>query len=158
MSMFREALSNLGHILPPCATSVGRYAGHRLAGDQFWCVQGPLIGEDLAHQGIVGDDLTLEDAKAASRQVALNILAQLDIACAGDMDRVVAIIRLGGYINSAVGFTEHSKVMNAASDIFLDLFGDRGQHARFVSGCCSMPYNLSVEIEAVALLNQRGRQ
>lgn len=149
---FREALAALGFALPPCAASAGRYVGHRIAGDQFWCVQGPLIGERLAHQGVVGRDLTLDDARSAARQVALNILAQLDVACGSDMERVAQVIRLGGYLNAAPGFTQHSEIMNAASEIFLDLFGERGGHTRFVAGCSSLPYDLAVEIEAVIQL------
>jgi enamine deaminase RidA (YjgF/YER057c/UK114 family) len=149
---FRAGLAALGFELPPCAASAGKYVGHRIAGDQFWCVQGPLIGERLAHQGVVGRDLTLEDARSAARQVALNILAQLDVACGSDMERVAQVIRLGGYVNAVPGFTRHSEIMNAASEIFLDLFGERGGHTRFVAGCSSLPYDLAVEIEAVVQL------
>ena len=149
---FHAALSALGLTLPPCAASAGKYVGHRIAGDQFWCVQGPLIGERLAHQGVVGRDLTLEQGQSAARQVALNILAQLDVACGSDMERVAQVIRLGGYVNAAPGFNQHSQVMNAASEIFIALLGERGGHTRFVTGCSSMPYDLAVEIEAVIQL------
>ena len=149
---FRQALAALGFTLPPCAASAGKYIGYRIAGDQFWCVQGPLIGDKLAHQGVVGGDLTLEQGQSAARQVALNILAQLDLACGSDMERLAQVIRLGGYVNAAPGFTGHSQVMNAASEIFIDLFGERGGHTRFVTGCSSLPYDLAMEIEAVIQL------
>jgi enamine deaminase RidA (YjgF/YER057c/UK114 family) len=151
-SSFRAALATLGHDLPPCARSVGAYVGHKVVNGQFWCVQGPLQGDDLAWQGRVGDDFTLEDAQACARQVALNIIAQLDQACGGDMDRVAEVVRLGGYVNAVAGFCDHSKVMNGASELFIALLGDRGAHTRFATGCSSMPYNLAVEIEAVIQL------
>jgi len=84
--------------------------------------------------------------------VALNILAQLDVACASNMERVAQVIRLGGYVNAVPGFAEHSQVMNAASEIFIDLLGERGAHTRFAAGSSSLPYNLAVEIEAVIQL------
>lgn len=152
MSGFRQALAKLGHELPPCARSVGAYLGHQVVNGQFWCVQGPLIGDDLAWQGRVGEDYDLTQAQACARQVALNIIAQLDQACAGDMDRVAQVVRLGGYVNAVQGYTEHSKVMNGASELFIALLGERGAHARFATGCSSMPYNLAVEIEAVVQL------
>jgi enamine deaminase RidA (YjgF/YER057c/UK114 family) len=68
------------------------------------------------------------------------------------MERVAQVIRLGGYVNAVPGFTRHSEIMNAASEIFLDLFGERGGHTRFVAGCSSLPYDLAVEIEAVVQL------
>ncbi len=149
MTSLRARLNELGHELPTPATSVGQYAGHIITGNQFWCVQGPVDGTKLIYQGRVGRDYDLKQAQACARFVMLNILAQLEIATGGDMDRIVQAVRLGGYICTTEAFTEHTLVMNAASELLHETLGARGRHARFVAGCNSLPFNLALEIEAV---------
>ena len=100
--------------------------------------RGRLIGDDLAWQGRVGQDYSLEEAQACARQVALNIMAQLDDACGSDMDRVVEVVRLGGFVNAVEGFTDHSRVMNGASELFSEVLGERGRHTRFAVGSSSI--------------------
>lgn len=149
MASLNDRLKELGLALPRPARSVGRYAGHVVTGTQFWCVQGPVDGDDLVWQGRVGMDYDLAEAQACARFVMLNILAQLDIATGGDMDRIIKAIRLGGYIATTEDFEEHTLVMNGASELLLEVLGERGKHARFVAGCYSLPYRLALEIEAV---------
>lgn len=149
MASLRERIAELGHRLPVPAASVGKYAGHKIVGNQFWCVQGPVDGDKLIYQGRVGRDFDLKEAQACARFVALNILAQLDIATGGDMDRIVQAVRLGGFIATTEDYSEHSLVMNGASELIHDVLGARGHHARFVVGCYSLPFNLALEIEAV---------
>jgi enamine deaminase RidA (YjgF/YER057c/UK114 family) len=149
MPSLRERLNELGLALPKPARSVGRYAGHVITGNQFWCVQGPVDGDDLAWQGRVGRDYDLAQAQACARFVMLNILTQLDIATGGDMDRIVKAVRLGGYIAATEDFDHHTLVMNGASELLLEVLGERGRHTRFVVGCTSLPYRLALEIEAV---------
>lgn len=149
MPSLRNRLTELGLTLPKPARSVGKYAGHVVTGTQFWCVQGPLDGDDLAWQGRVGQDYDLPQAQACARAIMLNILTQLDIATQGDMDRIAKAVRLGGYIWATEDFERHTEVMNGASELLLELLGDRGRHARFVVGCASLPYRLAMEIEAV---------
>lgn len=144
-----QRLSALGIDLPPPARAVGKYASHVRTGNLVWCVQGPLIGDELAFQGKLGVSFTLAEGEAAARQVALNLLTQLKSACDGDLDRVTRCVRLGGFINSAAGFNQHTQVMNAASDLFLDVFGEVGRGARFAVGCNELPYDLAVEIEGI---------
>ena len=142
-------LQELGIELPAPARSVGKYVGFVHTGNQVWSVQGPLVGEDLAHQGRLGADFTLEQGQAAARQVLLNLLSQVRIACDGDLDRVVRCVRLGGFVNSTPEFNEHTAVMNGASDLIVEILGDAGRHTRFAVGCASLPYDLSVEIEGI---------
>ncbi len=144
-----QRLKALGIDLPAPARAVGKYASHVRTGALVWCVQGPLIGDELAFQGKLGATFSIEDGQAAARQVALNILTQLKLACDGDLDRVQRCVRLGGFINSAPGFNQQTAVMNAASDLFLDVFGERGRGARFAVGCNELPYDLSIEIEGI---------
>ena len=148
-STIEDRLRELGIELPPPARAVGKYVGFVRTGNQVWSVQGPLVGDDLAHQGRLGEDLTLEQGQAAARQVMLNLLAQVRIACDGDLDRMVRCVRLGGFVNSTAGFRDHTAVMNGASDLAVEILGERGRHTRFAVGCSSLPYDLSVEIEGV---------
>ena len=100
-------------------------------------------------RGRVGKDYDLAQAQACALFVMLNILAQLDIATGGDMDRIVKAVRLGGFILATEDFDQHTLVMNGASELLLEVLGERGRHARFVVGCASLPYRMPVEIEAV---------
>ncbi len=145
----QDRLAELGLELPRRAASVGSYAGYKISGNQFWCVQGPVDGDELAYQGRVGRDFSMAEAQDCARLVCLNVLAQLDHACGGAARRVVQAIRLGGFIDATEDFSDHSLVMNAASDLVIHVFGERGAHARFVTGCASMPFDLALEIEAV---------
>lgn len=149
MPSLNDRLKELGDTLPKPARSVGKYAGHVVTGNQFWCVQGPVDGDDLVWQGRVGQDYDLAEAQKCARFVMLNILKQLDLATGGDMDRIVKAVRLGGYIWATEDFDQHTLVMNGASELLLEVLGDRGRHARFVVGCVSLPYKLALEIEAV---------
>ena len=145
----QDRLAELGLQLPRRAASVGHSAGYKISCNQFWCLRGPVDGEELAYQGKVGRDFSMAEAQDCARLVCLNVLAQLDHACGGDAGRVVQAIRLGGYINATEGFSDHTLVMNAASDLVVHVFGERGRHTRFVTGCASMPFDLALEIEAV---------
>ncbi|MDH3673512.1 MAG: RidA family protein [Gammaproteobacteria bacterium] len=142
-------LRELSIELPAPAHSVGKYAPYVRTGNQVWCVQGPLIGKELAYQGKVGERYTLEQAQACARLVCLNILTQVRAACDGDLDRVTRCVRLGGFINSAADFIDQTQVMNGASELILEIFGDKGRHARFAVGCNNLPYDLAVEIEGI---------
>lgn len=142
-------LRELGIALPAPARSVGKYVPYVRTANQVWCVQGPLIGDKLAYQGKVGERFTLEDGQACARLVCLNILTQVRAACDGDLDRVTRCVRLGGFINSAPDFADQTSVMNGASELVLQIFGERGRHARFAVGCNNLPYDLAVEIEGI---------
>ena len=142
-------LKELGHALPPLAASVGLYVPTVRTGNQIWCVQGPLWGDELRYVGRVGRDFSLAEAQDCARLVCLNILAQLRHACDGDLDRIVRCIRLGGFVNATPDFNEHTQVMNAASELTIAVFGERGRHTRFAVGCSSLPFDLAVEIEGI---------
>ena len=148
MSDIEARLEKLGMALPPLARSVGNYVSFKQAGTLFICVQGPLWGDELRYQGRLGREFTLEQGQEAARLALLNIIAQLKMACS-DLGRVRQCLRLGGFVNSAPEFNEHTTVMNAASDLLIALFGERGRHARFVVGCSSLPYDLAIEIEGM---------
>ena len=149
MSVIDKRLEELGITLPPPARSVGHYVPYTRAGNIVISVQGPLWGDELRYQGRLGETFTLEDGQEAARLVMLNLLCQVREACGGDLDRMRQCMRLGGFVNSTPDFNQQTLIMNAASDLLIEIFGDRGRHARFVVGCSSLPFDLAVEIEGI---------
>ena len=99
--------------------------------------------------GKLGAPFSIEEGQQAARICALNLIAQLRAACAGDLNRVARTIRLAGYVNSTPDFHGQSQVMNGASDLFVEVFGDAGRHTRLAVGVCALPYNVAVEVEGV---------
>jgi enamine deaminase RidA (YjgF/YER057c/UK114 family) len=102
----------------------------------------------LVAKGQLGGGVSIEDGQKAARACAVNILAQLKAAL-GDLDKVVRVVRLGGFINSAPGFAEGPKVMNGASDVMVAAFGDKGKHARSTVGVAALPADAAVEVEGL---------
>jgi enamine deaminase RidA (YjgF/YER057c/UK114 family) len=102
----------------------------------------------LVAKGRLGDGVSIEDGQKAARICAINLLAQVK-AAVGDLDKVLRVVRLGGFINSAPGFAEGPKVMNGASDIMVAVFGDKGKHARSTVGVAALPADAAVEVEGL---------
>jgi enamine deaminase RidA (YjgF/YER057c/UK114 family) len=103
----------------------------------------------LEYLGRVGDGLTLDDGQKSARMCAVNLIAQLKEACGGDLDRVRRCVRLGGFVNCTDDFTDQPKVINGASDLMVEVFGDAGRHARTAVGVNVLPLGLSVEVDGV---------
>jgi enamine deaminase RidA (YjgF/YER057c/UK114 family) len=144
-------LAELGIIIPVPAKPVANYVGWVKTGNLvFIAGQVPLAGGTIHYQGKVGSNVSTEDAAKAARICAINVLAQLREACGGDLDRVKRIVKVVGFVNGAPDFTEHPKVINGASDVFVEVFGENGRHARSAVGSGSLPLSVSVEVEAVA--------
>lgn len=143
-------LQERGITLPSAATPVGNYLPWVRTGSLV-VVSGqlPLVGGQLQHAGIVGRDVLVFDAYQAARTCAINLLAQLRAACDGDLDRLVRVVRLGGFVACAPDFTEHAKVINGASDLMVEVLRDDGKHARAAVGCSSLPMNACVEVEGM---------
>jgi enamine deaminase RidA (YjgF/YER057c/UK114 family) len=102
----------------------------------------------LVAKGQLGGGVSIEDGQKAARACAINLLAQVKLAL-GDLDKVTRVVRLGGFINSAAGFTEGPKVMNGASDVMVAAFGDKGKHARSTVGVAALPADAAVEVEGL---------
>jgi enamine deaminase RidA (YjgF/YER057c/UK114 family) len=144
-------LAELGVTIPAAAKPVANYVGWVRTGNLvFTAGQVTLSEGKIVLQGKVGSEISLEDANKAARLCAINILAQLKDACGGDLDRVVRIVKLVGFVNAVPEFTDHPKVINGASDLMVEVFGEKGKHARSAVGSGSLPFNVAVEIEAVA--------
>ncbi|MFQ6016610.1 MAG: RidA family protein [Kiloniellaceae bacterium] len=144
-------LAELGIEIPEPAAPVANYVGYVKSGNLvFVAGQGPLEGGQFKYLGKVGAEISLDEGRAAARLCAINLIAQLKAACGGDLDRVTRIVKLGGFVNSAPDFTDQPKVINGASDLMVEVFGDKGRHARTAVSAGALPLGISVEVDAVA--------
>ncbi len=143
-------LAELGITLPTPAVPVASYVAFVQTGNLV-VISGQITMADGAVQytGKLGAEVSLEDGIKAARLCAINLLAQLKAACGGDLDRVKRVVRLGGFVACSADFADHPKVINGASDLMAEVFGDAGQHARAAVGCSSLPLNVSVEVEGM---------
>jgi enamine deaminase RidA (YjgF/YER057c/UK114 family) len=147
-------LAELGIELPKPPAPAGAYVPYTISGKiVFISGQLPMRNGALSHTGKVGSDLSTEDGYECARICALNILAQVTAASDGDLDRVARCLKLGGFVNCGPDFNDHPKVINGASDLIFQVFGDNGKHARFAVGAPSLPLGAAVEVEAVFELN-----
>jgi len=144
-----KRLSELGIVLPVPASPIANYVGFVRSGRLLF-VSGQLCFVDgtLVATGKLGPQVTVEQGQAAARACAVNLLAQVRAAL-GDLDKVVRVVRLGGFINSAPDFLDGPKVMNGASDLMVAVFGDKGRHARTTVGVAVLPADAAVEVEGM---------
>lgn len=143
-------LKELGITIPEAAAPAANYVPYTVSGNQvFVSGQVPFVDGVIQYQGKVGQDYSTEEAAECARVCALNIIAQVKAACGGDLDRVTRCVKLGGFVNCIDGFAEQPKVINGASDLMVDVFGDKGRHARFAVGTNALPLNVAVEIDAI---------
>ena len=142
-----KKLEELGIALPTPAAPIANYVGFVRTGRLLF-VSGQLCLADgtLVAQGKLGTNVTIEQGQAAARACAVNLLAQIKAAL-GDLDKVVRVVRLGGFINAAPDFVDAAKVMNGASDLMVAVFGDKGRHARTTIGVAVLPVDAAVEVE-----------
>jgi enamine deaminase RidA (YjgF/YER057c/UK114 family) len=150
MSQIGARLESLGITLPKPPKVVANYVAWVKSADLvFVSGQLPFHSGKLLKTGRLGQSITVEDGAACARQCAINIIAQLHDACGGDLDRVVRIVKITGFVASDQGFADHPKVLNGASDLLVEVFGASGQHARSAVGVAGLPLDAPVEIEAI---------
>ncbi len=143
-------LQELDIDLPDAPAPAANYVPFVISGNLvFVAGQIPFTGGEIKHKGKVGTDYSVAEGKDIARICALNIIAQVKAACGGDLDRVVRCVKLGGFVNCADDFTEHPEVVNGASDLMVEIFGDAGRHARFAVGSNALPRGVPVEVDAV---------
>ena len=154
MTTIASKLKELDIHLPPIAQSIANYMPFCRMGNQV-IISGqlPVIDGVLQYKGSVGLDLDIEEGQKAARLCGINILAALNSACDGDLDKVIQCVRLGGFVQAPLSFTDHPKVINGASDLMVEVFGDKGRHARAALGVSSLPLGASVEVEATFLVS-----
>ena len=143
-------LAELGITLPTPVAPIANYVPYVITGDLV-VISGqiPVVDGKVAYTGKVTEGASVEQATAAARQCFINLLAQLRVACGGDLDRVQQVVRLGGFIAAPGSYTGHPVVMNGASDLAVAVFGDAGRHAQTTVGVPSLPVDATVEVEGM---------
>ena len=145
-----KKLHELGITLSEPTAPVANYVPYVRTGNLLVVSGQVCFGADgkLVAKGQLGAGVSLEDGQKAARACAINLLAQVK-AAVGDLDRVVRVVRLGGFVNSAPGFPDGPKVLNGASDLMVAAFGDKGRHARSTVGVAALPAEAAVEVEGL---------
>lgn len=147
---FKNAVQAAGLELPSPASPAGNYVPYVVVGNMVYVAgQVPRRDGKIAIAGKLGRDLDVAKGQEAARICALNALAQLDAACGGDIDRLVRCVRVTGYVNSTPDFAEHPAVINGASDLLVQVLGERGRHARTAVGVAALPGNSACELETL---------
>ncbi len=149
MGRIEARLQELGITLPTPPAPVASYVPFVVVGGLVH-VSGQVSVD--AHGGIkgkLGNDIEVEEGQAAARLCALNLLAQVKAACAGDLDRVRRVVKIGGFVNVTPDFAPIPQVMNGCSDLMVQVFGDAGRHARSAVGVSNLPLDYAVEADGI---------
>ena len=150
MSKIASRIDELGIKLPTAASPAANYVPYVLSGNQVVIAgQIPFWNGELTGLGKLGSNLSVDEGAKIARVCGLNLLAQLRVACGGDLDRVSQVVKLGGFVNCIDSFTEQPEVINGASDLMVEIFDDIGRHARFAVGVGSLPRGVAVEVDGV---------
>lgn len=149
MSVY-EKLKALNIELPAVATPAAAYVMYAQTGNTVFLSGHLAKKEGKVWVGQLGRDIGTDDAKQAARGVAIDLIATLQAACGGDLTRVKRIVKVMSLVNSTQEFTEQHLVTNGASELFADVFGDAGKHARSAFGVAQIPFGACVEIELIA--------
>jgi len=146
---FETKLKELGITLPDAPAPAANYVPFVQVGDIVY-VSGQISADTNGFiKGKLGDDMTTEEGAAAARACAINLLAQVKAACGGDLDRLVRVVKLTGFVNSTADYTDQPKVVNGASDLLAEALGDAGKHSRSAVSAASLPLGVAVEIEGI---------
>jgi len=142
-------LAQLGVTLPDAPAPAANYVPFVQVGDILY-VSGQISnGPDGFITGKLGDTMSVEDGAAAAKSCAISLLAQVKAACGGDIERLVRVIKLTGFVNSTADFTDQPKVINGASDFMVAALGDAGRHSRSAVSAAALPLGVAVEIEGI---------
>jgi enamine deaminase RidA (YjgF/YER057c/UK114 family) len=146
---FAKRLEEMGISLPDAPAPAANYVPFVRTGNTVY-VSGQISnGPDGLITGKLGDDMQVEEGATAARTCALSLLAQVRAACDGDLDRLKRVVKLTGFVNSTADFKDQPKVINGASDFFVEALGDAGRHARSAVSAASLPLGVAVEIEGI---------
>lgn len=149
MSGFEKKLAEIGVTLPDAPAPAANYVPFVQVGDLVH-VSGQISMKDGAFWvGKLGHDMDADAGAAAARSCAISLLAQVKAACGGDLDRLVRVVKLVGFVNSTPDFGDQPKVINGASDFMAEALGDAGRHARSAVSAASLPFGVAVEIEGI---------
>lgn len=149
MSGYEAKLAEMGITLPEAPAPAANYVPYVKVGDMVYVSGQIAAGPEGMILGKLGDDMDIDAGAAAAKCCAIALLAQVKAACDGDLDRLVKVVKLTGFVNSTPEFTEQPKVINGASDLFGELLGSAGQHARAAVSAPSLPFGVAVEIDGI---------
>jgi len=153
MSQIEDRLAAAGIVLPQPNPPVANYVPFVRHGDVIHISGQVSVDGSGGIKGVVGEDVDAETAKRAARLCGINLIAQMRAACEGDLDRVVRVVKLGGFVQAGPNFFEIPAVVNGASDLMVEAFGDAGRHARSAVGVYRLPMNFAVEVDAVVAIS-----
>ncbi|MBZ8118423.1 RidA family protein [Roseovarius sp. LXJ103] len=149
MGQFETKLAAMGVALPDAPAPAANYVPYVQVGDIVY-VSGQISQNEAGLiKGKLGDDMSTEAGAEAARACAISLLAQVKAACGGDLDRLVRVVKLTGFVNSTPDYTEQPQVINGASNLIGDALGDVGKHARAAVSAVALPLGVAVEIEGI---------
>ena len=149
MSSPEDRLASLGLVLPDPVRPVANYVPSVRVGDVLYISGQVSTDASGGVRGVVGEEVSLDEAKRAARICGLNLIAQMKAARDGDLSRVRRLVKLGGFVQAGPGFFEIPQVVNGCSDLMVEVFGDAGRHARSAVGVYRLPLNFAVEVDAI---------
>ena len=153
MHLFEENIKNLGLNIPELPKALANYVPYKIAGKTMYISgQAPVQNGELIYKGKVGSDITIEDGIKAARLCVTNIIAAVKTGLEGDWGKLDSFVKLTGFVNCQDDFTDQPKIINGASDMLVEIFGDQGRHARVAVGSNALPLGISVEIDAIVQL------
>ncbi len=151
---FEQKLKDLGIVLPDAAAPAANYVPYVRIGNMLF-VSGQISQNlDGLIVGQLGKNFTLDEGYQAARFCGLALISQVKSACDGDLSQLKRVVRLGGFVNATTDFTDHPKIINGASDLMVEIFGQKGTHARAAVGSSSLPLGVAVEVDGIFELNE----
>ena len=150
MHLFEKNIKELGITLPELPVALANYVPFKII-DKLVYISGqaPVEKGAMKFTGKIGKDISIEEGIKAAELCCINIIAVLNKAIDQDWDKLEGFVKLGGFVNCLDDFTDHPKIINGASDLLINIFGNQGKHTRFAVGSHSLPMNISVEIDAI---------
>ena len=150
MHLFDENIKNLGLNIPDLPKALANYVPYKIIGKTIYISgQAPVQNGELIYKGKVGSDISIEEGIEAAKLCVINIIAALKTGLEGDWDKLDSFIKLVGYVNCKEDFTDQPKIINGASDIIVNIFGEQGRHTRVAVGSNALPLGIAVEIDAI---------
>lgn len=150
MHIFEENIKKLDLKIPDLPSPLANYVPYKVSDNTVYVSgQGPVIDGKIIYSGKVGNEISQEEGVKAAELCCINIIAALKSSINGDWNRLDTFLKLGGFVNCDNDFIDQPKIINGASDLLVNIFGDKGRHSRFAVGSNALPLNISVEIDAI---------
>ena len=153
MHLFEENIKNLGLNIPELPKALANYVPYKIIGKTMYISgQAPAQNGEIVYKGKVGADISVEHGIEAAKLCVINILAAVKTGLDADWNKLDSFVKLTGYVNCHDDFIDQPKIINGASDMLVEIFGDQGRHARVAVGSNALPLGISVEIDAIVQL------